>query len=382
VITSGSGTNVVSVTWNIPGIQAVSVSYSNSFGCTAPNPTNFPVTVNQLPVPTITGTSQLCINAVPSTYSTQPGMVNYNWTVSPGGIITGGQGTNAIVVDWTIPGIHNVSVNYTNINGCTSLVPGLFPVTVNALPSAPGQVTGETEICKPKTGVVYSVAPIQFATGYLWNLPPGVIITNGANTSIITVNYETGAQSGDIAVVGTNACGPGLFSPPLHIGVNPYPAAAVISQFSADTLLSSASSGNQWYFEGQAIPGATNQYQPVNQSGHYFVLRNQSSCLSDTSNILYALAVGIDIIQAWDFSIYPNPGTGKITITLHGDLTGKRLNIHLYDKLGREVFRNPEELTFGEVRKELDLGNLPNGIYTLFLKLGNNQLTHKVIIAN
>ena len=64
------------------------------------------------------------------------------------------------------------------------------------------------------------------------------------------------------------------------------------------------------------------------------------------------------------------------------DLTGKKLNIYLYDKLGREVFSIPEELTVGEIRKELDLGNLPNGIYTLIIKLGINQLTHKVIIAN
>lgn len=48
----------------------------------------------------------------------------YNWIVSSPGVITGGQGTNQIGVDWSsaTPGtiLNGVSVTVTDVNGCTS----------------------------------------------------------------------------------------------------------------------------------------------------------------------------------------------------------------------------------------------------------------------
>ena len=51
-------------------------------------------------------------------YTTQKGMLNYVWVVSPAGSITAGQGTNSITVTWTNPtGQQTVSVSYTNVQG-------------------------------------------------------------------------------------------------------------------------------------------------------------------------------------------------------------------------------------------------------------------------
>jgi len=181
-------------------------------------------------------------------------------------------------------------------------------------------------------------------------------------------------------VVCTNSCGPGTFSPPLAVSVYPYPATPVISLESPDTLVSSASTGNQWYYENQAIPGANGKRQVVNHSGHYFVLVNPFGCTSDTSNIINAVAVGIGAQHNFNLSIYPNPGNGKVTIRLSADREKKNLTIRVLDLLGREIFVLPEQLVSGEIKMELDLGAQPTGIYTMILGVGTAQIERKLVI--
>jgi len=59
-ITAGAGTKTITVTWNTAGIQNVSVNYANNNNCTASTPTSYNVSVNTLPVPTITGLTSIC----------------------------------------------------------------------------------------------------------------------------------------------------------------------------------------------------------------------------------------------------------------------------------------------------------------------------------
>ena len=52
------------------------------------------LTVNLLPIPTISGPSAVCIGSVGNNYITEAGMTNYTWSISAGGTITGGGGVN------------------------------------------------------------------------------------------------------------------------------------------------------------------------------------------------------------------------------------------------------------------------------------------------
>ncbi|NVN97079.1 choice-of-anchor D domain-containing protein [Candidatus Nomurabacteria bacterium] len=82
------------------------------------------------PVAVITGMPNSIIGEQGVTYSTDPTMSNYLWHVSPGGIITSGQGTSSITVDWQSGGDQAVSVSFNDLNGCTPEIPIVFPVTV------------------------------------------------------------------------------------------------------------------------------------------------------------------------------------------------------------------------------------------------------------
>ena len=45
-------------------------------------------------------------------------------------------------------------------------------------PVAPGTITGPAIVCLNQSGVVYSVAPITYATNYNWTVPGGATITS------------------------------------------------------------------------------------------------------------------------------------------------------------------------------------------------------------
>jgi len=224
-ITGGAGTNSITVTWTAIGNQTVTVNYTNSSGCTAAAATIYNVTVSTLPAPTLTGNNNLCVNSGYYNYTTEAGMVGYTWTVSGGGTITFGAGSNQIQVLWNTAGAQNVSVIYSNVAGCTPGAPTVFPVTVNPLPGNAGNITGNTAVCGGAQGVAYSTTPIANAVTYVWTLPVGATIATGAGTTSITVNFATNASSGNISVQGNNLCGDGNASS-LAINVTQLPAAA------------------------------------------------------------------------------------------------------------------------------------------------------------
>ena len=91
-ITSGGtpADNTVTVTWNTVGAQTVSVNYTNANGCMATTAKVYNVTVNALPVPTITGNTSACLNSMGNLYTTEAGMTGYTWSITGGTITAGG----------------------------------------------------------------------------------------------------------------------------------------------------------------------------------------------------------------------------------------------------------------------------------------------------
>ena len=224
-ITAGSGTNVIMVTWNVPGGQVVSVNYTTPDGCTATDPAIYNVTVIPPPEPTITGSNILCINSDTADYITETGMTDYYWNISTGGAIINGQGTNEVQVTWNTIGTHWITVTYRDMYGCVPLLPAVLYVTVDPLPDPAGLINGPTPVCAGTNGVEYSVAPVSNALTYSWTLPFGATIVSGAGTRSIIVNFSTDAISGDITVYGTNLCGNGAPSPPFTVTVFHSPVA-------------------------------------------------------------------------------------------------------------------------------------------------------------
>jgi hypothetical protein len=252
-ITAGAGTNVITVLWNSTGAKTVSVNYINTNGCSAAAPAIFNITVNPVPVPTIGSSNNPCVGSSGNMYYTEASMTGYVWTVSAGGTIVSGQGTNAINITWNGVGAQSVNVNYNNSFGCPATWPAVYNLFVNPLPASSGPVTGTAAVCAGTNGVAYSCSEILNATSYTWTLPAGAVIATGAGTRNITVNFTATAVSGIITSAGTNNCGNGTVSPPFAVTVNPLPAAAGTITGSA-SVCSGASGVN---YSVATIAGAT-----------------------------------------------------------------------------------------------------------------------------
>jgi hypothetical protein len=198
--------NTATVKWNAVGPQTVSVNYGNANSCTAAIPTVYNVTVYDLPVPTITGPTPVCVNTTNNVYVTEAGMTGYTWTVGAGGTITaGGTATdNTVTVTWNTAGPQTVTVNYTNGAGYTAATPASKVITVNSLPVP--TITGSSLVCIGTAGSVYSTETGM--TGYSWVVSAGGTITSGgtASDNTVTITWNTaGPQT--VSVNYTNATG-------------------------------------------------------------------------------------------------------------------------------------------------------------------------------
>ena len=223
--TISGGTPLVSgdTTFNTPVLQASKTYYAEArnpaSGCLSGMRVAVVAGILPVPMPTVTGPTTVCKGTTGSIYVTESGNLNYIWSVSPGGMIIGGFGTNAIQVAWNAAGYQSVSVNYTDTSGCDGIAPALLRVAVVPAPAMPGIIQGVDSVCSGTTGVHYLVDSTVSATTYSWSVPPGAIVTAGAGTHEITVDFPQGATSGNITVYGTNMCGNGPPTPPFPVTV-------------------------------------------------------------------------------------------------------------------------------------------------------------------
>ncbi len=145
------------------------------------------VTVNPLPVPTISGPATACLNVPGNIYTTEAGKTNYVWVVT-GGTVTagGGTGNNTATVTWTSGGSRSISVNYTAL-GCSAASPTVYAVIVNG--STP-VISGPNTACLNSTGNVYSVQAGK--SNYSWSVTGGIITAGGgAADNTVTVTWTS-----------------------------------------------------------------------------------------------------------------------------------------------------------------------------------------------
>jgi trimeric autotransporter adhesin len=379
-IMSGAGTHTITVKWNSAGSQYVNVTYTSASGCPAAAPTSLDVAVGTLTSPTIAGSDLMCVNSGLHVYTTQQGYSNYVWTVTSGGTIVSGQGTYQVEVNWTGAGAQSVSVNYANAFGCSASTPTSFGVTVMGLPGNAGAITGTGELCAGTMGVTYSVAAIPNTVDYVWTLPAGASIIDGANTNSITVDFALDAVSGDIMVQGENLCGLGVMSPPYAVTVNPIPATPVATVDEFFMLHSSAPEGNQWYFNGTMIEGATGQDYQAEEEGSYWTVVTLEGCVSDESNQVEVIFVGINDPDGKGFSIYPVPNDGNFVATMvaQGEET---FSIMVYNDLGIKMYEQRDIRVKGKVQHAINLDNPATGIYTVIFVGKNQTVIRKILVT-
>ena len=109
-------------------------------------------------------------------------------------------------VQFDAAGTYQVQLTATNASGSDDEIKVGY-ITVNGVPSDAGAITGSVSECENVSGVIYSIAAVNGATNYTWEVPSGGTITSGQNTTSITVDF--GVTSGNVSVTPSNSCGDG-----------------------------------------------------------------------------------------------------------------------------------------------------------------------------
>ncbi len=208
----------INISWNTLGPQWISVNYTDVSGCAATQATVSSLTVVPRPQPTISGASLVCQLTTPTQYSTEAGMSNYSWTVSPGGVIAGGTTSNVLTVIWNTVGSHFVKVNYYNTNFCPAVLPANFPVSVGVLG---GVVSGSgTLLFGQSTGALNLTG--HYGTVSKWQKKyNSTFYEDIPSTSGLTGYTETPVYTGiwDYRAVIANGSCPQVYSDPATIYV-------------------------------------------------------------------------------------------------------------------------------------------------------------------
>jgi hypothetical protein len=141
------------------------------------------------------------------------------------------------------------------------------------------------------------------------------------------------------------------------------------------TLTAATADKYQWYFNGVAIAGATNQTHTATQIGKYQVqTANTSDCKSVFSDIVFVgTTSAVDLENDSHLLVFPNPTSGELQ--LQGDIfdANQMISIQLFDAQGKNVLSTQNV-------NAINISAFPKNIY--FLKVSNEQQTfvRKIIL--
>ena len=373
------------ITGNSAGNVTISYTVTNSFGCSTI--VNYPITVYSNPVLspiTCSPSPNVCIGNTLQLYNSTPGgtwssSVSNIASVNNSGLVTGlAQGT--AIISYTV----------TNSNGCSSTV--THTVTVNPNPPT-SPIYGPSNVCVGNS--------IQLNCGTLY----GNWSSN--NTSVATVNASglvTGMNAGTalITYTVTNSFGcSSSVSYTITVGSAPnalaiYAAGPTNFCYGGNvTLNSNCSTGNQWYKDGVAIPGATSSSYVATQTGNYYVVANNGTGCSATSNTIYVYAkiVGSSSICAkfchncnyvFRGQVYSSAGTYYIHVPCNLGCDSI-ITLVLIDTCGQVSGGGGggvESKTLGDVISKRLYGNAVNSVAEVNGYSGSTKYTQSSAIVN
>jgi hypothetical protein len=309
-------------------------------GCTA---TSQPIAIviNTPPTATATaaGNTTICQDDSVLIRANLPatGTFAYQWKYN-GNDIVGATSANYYA---KLGGRYSVSVN----NGCSTLSNSIV-VTVNPRPAAYITYNTPLEFCEGSAVVL--VANPGTGLTYQW-MVDGTPTTNTSNI------YEA-ASSGVYGLKVTNSFGCSTSSVLLDVTVHPAPVPNVVRKNSYTLQTSQSYTNYQWFFNNVAIGGAVADTLSFTQNGAYKVRVTDANGCEGFSGQYFINNVGIVSTAAGQsIRVYPNPTSSMVYID-----ASVKVKVALRDVTGKAVIE-------AENVKEIDLGDVANGVYLLYI---------------
>lgn len=277
--------------------------------------------------------------------------------------------------------LNNSTIGVTFDTVATSSVPETIDIIVYPHPPVPVLVVDNDSLCSGDSALI-SITPAL--TGYLYNwylndttellTSDSAIYTKvaGSYTAKIT-NLETGCSEYSAPVtVAVGQSSPSVVNI-LYNGtslfVTPFPA----SGFSVE-----------WFYNGNLVAGQTGKFLPYLGNGIYTANvynTNFPNCKTAANpDTLTVSGIEQNIYNPlYDLSIYPNPNSGKFNVKFSSE-SAEDITITATDLIGQVVYQQKFEGVSGDFNQELNLSNMPKGVYLVNIETAYSKINKKVVV--
>ena len=338
---NSSGTTIQSITLNIPtGASRVTLHF------TVPMGTGF----------------RLGIAGGHTLYRNQTGG-NYPYILSNVASIYGNSANNLA--------LYYYFYNWEIATHCSSM---RIPVTafINNAPLLNATVTADNLTICPGNLVNFNVTSNDSigTLSYQW-LVNGVTVGNNSNAYSTVLMANGDLVSCVITTSDSCAVNNPATSNSISINVDMVPVPVV--SHSGIFLVSTSSSGYQWYFNSLPLSDETNDSLYLEENGNYFVVVTDANGCTNVSATVTITNVGIEI-PILDFSIIQS----EKEIAIYNNSTISSGKIFLMNEIGQTL----RTLNLKNEKTFLNISTLPSGIYFLNIKCANRGADFRFVVLN
>jgi PKD repeat protein len=358
------------VVYENAGTYTVTLVASNNSGATNVTEIDL-VTIAPLPSPgfetTIDG-SQVIFN------NTTTNGNSYFWTFGDGTTSTETNPNHLYPTD----GQYDVILTATN--ECGMMSTEIVTISIVALPAA-GFTTATRSGCAPLT-VSFQDESSESTSAWDWSFEGGTPATSDEENP--TVVYDAPGTYTVVLTV-SNSSGMNTLTQIDYIEVFP----ETVADFDLTTMDDEISivnnsmnaTGYIWSFGDGTTSTEANPTHVYTSSGTYTIsLTAVGLCgsVTTTQTVMISVTNILEEEKVSLFEVYPNPGSGKVTVSIEGEPTND-LEIKLIDLLGRVLYRESQNFN-GSLIREYDWTNLAAATYIIQLRSGDSVNYRKILI--